>query len=352
MRPGQRAEPIDVARLMRQRSCGGSLSYATSTVLAMSLTSLLADPKSPLSRFLATELPDGKGFSAAFRAIRPPDADAVRPLVPEGTRVPWGTLGAAIDHRIRYALSDRGLPTGAVALGMDEAPGHAATTSARTAIVLAADELRDELTRLVGEERTAERSQPILLSATAEDRLCRVCYAMTWFEEVFRTGRLWPGTPLGDADGGLTLEHLLAAVPEYAVADLVAQVKLAEYPLAALRASVPPAAVHIGPTFEGSRDVGGADADAIVGTTLLEIKSTLTPSKHLARKDFCQLIGYALLDYQNRYSIERIALYLARFGKLYTWTVAEYLGLFGSQNSMETLRAGCQGLLTARPVAS
>jgi hypothetical protein len=297
---------------------------------------------------MAAEMPDGSGFSAAFRAVRPRDADALRPAVPGDTRVPWGTLGAAFDHRIRQAFCDRGLPSGAVLEGMDLASAYAASTAARAAIVRVAEDLRDELSRLVAEEGTADRSRPMLLAADAEDRLCRVCYAMAWFEEVFRTGRLWPGTPLGDADGSLTMELLLAAVPGYAVADLMAQVKLAEEPLAALRVATPPRDVHAGPVFEGSTDVGGADADLVVGRTLLEIKATLTPSKQLARKDFWQLVGYPLLDYHDRFGIDAVALYLARFGRLYVWTVAEYMDLFGCHVPIEELRERCAALLRQR----
>jgi hypothetical protein len=92
---------------------------------------------------------------------------------------------------------------------------------------------------------------------------------MTWFEEIYRTGRLWPGTPLGDADRNLNAPTLLAAVPGYAVSDMVAQVHLAADRLAALRAGSQPGQVQTGVVFEGSRDVGDADADMIIGDLLL-----------------------------------------------------------------------------------
>ena len=181
----------------------------------MSLTSLLDDSKSPLSQLLLSELPDVKAFSAAFRAVRPPDEIALRPVAPEGTRVQWGTLGAAIDHRVRQAFSDRGVPTGAVRQGMTDAVALASRTNKVGAIAETADDLTTELMRLVAQERTADRRRPILLAPDAEDRLCRVCYAMAWFEEVYRTKRLWQGTPLGDAGAGFNLEQMLAAIPSF-----------------------------------------------------------------------------------------------------------------------------------------
>ena len=39
------------------------------------------------------------------------------------------------------------------------------------------------------------------------------CVVAAWFEQVYRSRRLWPGTPLSDADETVTLDRLLAAVP-------------------------------------------------------------------------------------------------------------------------------------------
>lgn len=68
----------------------------------MSLTPELEDPKSPLSVFMAAECPEARSLAAAFRMVGPANGDGLVPAVPAGTRVPWGTLNAAIDHRLRY----------------------------------------------------------------------------------------------------------------------------------------------------------------------------------------------------------------------------------------------------------
>jgi hypothetical protein len=72
----------------------------------MSLTSQLNDPESLLSAFMAAQFPQVKEFSAVFRAVRPADGEALQPPVEAGTRVAWGTVNAAIDHRLRYAFAD------------------------------------------------------------------------------------------------------------------------------------------------------------------------------------------------------------------------------------------------------
>jgi hypothetical protein len=205
-----------------------------------------------------------------------------------------------------------------------------------SAIGLAAGGLRAALADLISQERPSDRARAIPLAARAEDRLLRICYAMAWFEEVYRTGRLWPGTPLGDADRSLTTSQLLAAVPAYAVADLQAQVHLAADPLAGLRAACQPAQVRPGPVFAGSRDVGGADADMIIGDLLLEVNASANAT--IKREDFYQVIGYVLLDYHDAYQIGRVGLYLARFGHLATWTMPECLALLGARRDLAELR--------------
>lgn len=267
----------------------------------MSLTSELKDAESPLAVFMKEQFPRVRELSAAFRAERPADGAGLRPPVADGTRVMWGTLNGAIDHRLRYAFSDsRALPD-TVLLGIAGAV-RAAGPAVGTAIRRAGDDLESVLGELIAAERPASQSRPLLLPAAAEARLARLCYAMTWFEEVYRSGRLWPGTPVGDAGPRFTVADLLAAVPAYAVEDLAAQ--------------------------------------AEVGDLLIDVKGTIAPSR-LGKHEFYQLLGYALLDYDDEYRIEGLGFYLSRFGRLITWPVDEYLALLGSSRSLAGLRNDC-----------
>jgi hypothetical protein len=315
-------------------------------VLTMSLTSELKDAESPLSAFMAAQFPQVKELSAALRAVRPDDAEALHPPVAAGTRVAWGTLNAAIDHRLRYAFSDgRALPE-TVERGIAWSFRIAAPGTG-PAFRRAGDDLGLLLGELIAAEQPASRSLPLVLPMAAEARFARLCYAMAWFEEVYRTGRLWPGTPLGDAGPGFTVKDLLAAVPADAVEDLVAQTEIASGALHKPRAACPPAQVHAGPDFAGSPDVGGADADLIVGGLLIDIKGTAAPSR-LRKPEFYQLLGYVLLDYDDEYRIDRLGFYLSRFGRLITWPLEEYLALLGSSRSLPMLRAACATALAVR----
>jgi hypothetical protein len=57
--------------------------------------------------------------------------------------------------------------------------------------------------------------------------------------------------------------------------------------------------------FTGSADIGGADADFILGGLLLDCKSTVTPYKP-GTAEIYQLAGYLLLDYDDQYGIRRV----------------------------------------------
>jgi hypothetical protein len=80
----------------------------------------------------------------------------------------------------------------------------------------------------------------------------------------------------------------------------------------------------LNPTFgEGSRLVGGADADLLIDDALIDIKTT--KSLKLNRDYFNQIIGYYILfkigGVDNALyvpKVERIGIYYSRYGELYT----------------------------------
>jgi hypothetical protein len=185
-----------------------------------------------------------------------------------------GTINAAIDHRLRYAFSDtRTLPDtverGIVGACLLAGPAIGA------ALRRAGHDLASLIDELIDTEQPECRARPLVLPAPAE-RGSPAC-AMRWrgLRRCTGTRRLWPGTPLGDAGPGLTVDDLLRAVPGYAVDDLMAQAELTAPTLGKARAACPPSKVHAGPDFAGSPDVEGADADLIVGDLLLDIKELL-----------------------------------------------------------------------------
>jgi hypothetical protein len=90
--------------------------------------------------------------------------------------------------------------------------------------------------------------------------------------------------------------------------------------------------------------VGGADSDLIVGDLLIDVQGTVAPSR-LGKQELFQLLGYALLDYDDEYGIRRLGFYLSRFGRLVTWPVEEYLALLGCPRTLAELRKMCADCL-------
>jgi hypothetical protein len=130
----------------------------------MSLTSSLDDRGSLVSQFMAAELPGLRELQAAYRARRPAAASALRAEPPEGVRPAWGTLGQAIDHRLRYAFADQDEPSSAVSAGMVLAAGGS-DRAVTAAIGLAAIGLRAALADLVSGDRPSVRAGVIPLAA-------------------------------------------------------------------------------------------------------------------------------------------------------------------------------------------
>ncbi len=76
----------------------------------------------------------------------------------------------------------------------------------------------------------------------------------------------------------------------------------------------------LNPTFEkGSGIVGGADADVVIGNTLIDIKTNR--DFKLERQDLNQVIGYCLLAILGKLDIQikNIGIYYARYG--YLWQI-------------------------------
>ena len=75
----------------------------------------------------------------------------------------------------------------------------------------------------------------------------------------------------------------------------------------------------LNPTFAGSAHVQGADADMILNTCLMEIKTTVKAQRK--GEWVYQLLGYVLLDYADQYGIQDVAIYMARQGVVLRWSL-------------------------------
>lgn len=78
----------------------------------------------------------------------------------------------------------------------------------------------------------------------------------------------------------------------------------------------------LNPTFDGSPYiVGGADADVILDSCLIDFKTTINAK--IEGRALYQLLGYSLLDFSNQYGIQRVGFYLPRQGRFITWQLED-----------------------------
>ncbi|GGV20001.1 hypothetical protein GCM10010260_70060 [Streptomyces filipinensis] len=316
-----------------------SRAWVTSTpqgvpLAALPLTGQLQYPRSPMSVFLARHLPRTERVVGSYlqrsRGLPP----AVQPM--DERRPDYAALGHTIDYRLRLGLGCG--PGGAVAAGVEllsaplpieGAPGP----RVRRALHTAGTQL---LARLQAHLEGAHR--------LGEEELTRLCHVAGFYEALYRNGVFSRRRNLlALADEHTMLDHLTAAVPAYVLEDIAEQMELAEQPFAGFR-RLPAEQRVCGPVFAGSGDLGGADADFIVGGLLIDCKATTRPHT-IHRSAVQQLAGYLLLDYDDAYGVDRVGLYLSRQGALITWSVGEFLDASGARAPLPRLRALLRGHL-------
>ena len=341
----------------------------------MSLASYIEDRKSPVSEFLRAQFTNERSFLASARK-------QVRQSITmrQDVAVRWDIIGMAFDYRLRYyfavtpyeelvaykgahlfteaqsepLLGDlayhwtgrRTDPieifdknTGKVIynylaernggwssidpnhklffkaheLGSMVANGEiAGSASAGAPLKLEFRDFFDSLSRITQDNSPVGRKLP----EDMEDELNRHCVVLALMEEAIRVSRV--SNVL--AKGRYVDARALIAIPKAHWIDDLRELSWRFYDEYGHLASRP---FVLNPTFDGSRHVGGADADLIVDGTLIDIKCT---SKNEIQADWLrQVLGYVLLDYSDRYRITGIGIYMARQGVLFQWDLEEAL---------------------------
>ena len=275
-------------------------------------------------------------------------------LPAEGRDANPGTVGTAADWLLRFLahpqpdmrLAFAGvmnctlggielLPAFAQVLDRIGIPRHLAAADLRSVSGTAGTETRDRFTG------------PVAGSVADPAVLLRACWAIALATEVFRGG---PAValrgPLRQFAGkrGLTGDHLLAMAPAAALAQLGRFRGVFETVL------LPHLARYqgqwaIGPGFTGSALIS-ADADLIAGGLLLDLKTSGRFS--LPVTDLFQVIGYALLDFNDEFGITELGIFSARYGHLATWEAGSLLrDLAGRDISLHDTRREFRSLLLA-----
>lgn len=187
---------------------------------------------------------------------------------------------------------------------------------------------------------------PVTGSDMDKDVLARGCWALALLTEAFRSLQAATMGPLSRFQRAtVTANDLLALVPPAGLDQLTQFQGVFETALIPRLASRP-GPWTLGPTFAGSTLIGGADGDLIAAGLLLDIKTTAKPS--LPVKDILQVIGYALLDFDDTYRLDSLGIFSARYGYLATWELPSLLSeLAGRQVDLAAVRDEFRALLLA-----
>ena len=108
----------------------------------------------------------------------------------------------------------------------------------------------------------------------------------------------------------------------------------------------------LNPKFDGSTDIGGADGDFIIDGCLWDIKTIIGQGARSI--DLYQILGYALLDYGDAYSIERVGLLFSRHGTHFSWPINELIAQASGRDDLELpdlrqeFRTICEGIREER----
>ncbi len=266
---------------------------------------------------------------AHLEPARAARANQLRPL-PDGR---WLDLDRPKHHDIDHATGP----------DIDHATGHAPAAGAAAGDHGVVGDLAARLVAYLVEHAPPGR---LATSRGAEAVLARACVVLTDWETAYRTGQL-PDHAAGlYTDPNVTVDALLAAVPDHQVAEHVELATRAHHTgLLTRLAPAPPARTGIaGPVFVQHWADGDlllpAHDDSAGGTVLLDVKTVIS-TRDPARvgRWLWQLLGYAWLDPTDRYRIRTVGLYLARHGVLIAWPVG-HLATTLLNSSGESARPG------------
>ena len=288
----------------------------------MSLTSEINNPKSPIGTFFRQRFPNTRAVvTECNQSLR--EAETIRPREPVDNHI--GTLGTAIDYRLRYyfaalpsqelrawsgaeRVSDKMLWDTAI---IDWSSLSLPWPSFRLPKELILDFFHS-LDAMLEDVQPAGRK----LNRDDESLLNRYCVVLALFEQCFRAMPR-PESPLFTADAS-SADDLLQIAPAHWIDDLCAMSELFYNQMGGRFTKD----AVLNPTLDVSAYiVGGADPDVILDSCLMDFKTTINAK--IESRGLYQILGYSLLDFSNQYGIERVGFYLPRQGQFFTWQLED-----------------------------
>jgi len=307
------------------------------------LTRALDDPRSPVRLFLEKRFPNLGDIQRRYRENAPALA------VPDNEANP-GTVGTACDWLLRYLVH----PQPDVHLAL---MGGAFIDQPGPGLAVAMFEMCETLGIPTGGTMPPAKASaptftgPIAGSTIEAELLARGCWALALLTEFYRAGPIAAASgPLGHLDADARPDLLALASP--AAIDQLTQLRRVFEEALLPRLATRHGTWALGPTFTGSALLN-ADADLIAAGLLLEVKTSQGPKRPdgtrraaLTKLDLLQLIGYALLDFDDDYQITELGIFVARYAYLATWPLAALLSeMAGQQVNLPATRDAFRQLL-------
>lgn len=278
------------------------------------LTAELDGKESPVRRFLDAR------FTSGLRDVqRRYRQEAPTLMVPSADRQEAnpGTVGTATDWLLRFMV----YPLPSLAL----AATGAALFGPRSCMMEVLLEIAESIgysPEAVLDVGTTEFAGPVVGNGADPVQLASVCWALALLTEMQRNPMAALEGPLGRFEGRrASADQLLGLASAAALGQLAAFREVFASTLLPQLGQRSGRWV-LGPTFAGSA-LMKADADLIAAGLLLELKTESKLSLGVAT--VFQVIGYALLDFDDAYHISSAGMFSARYGYLATWDIGALL---------------------------
>ena len=279
----------------------------------MSLTSLLEKKGTWVNQFFKDEFANLTDFTKREGGT----LKALPLKVPLGPHGKAPIVGTGFDYRLRLHLELTPKDSTVLNYGIEQMWMYAMGETGKNEW-----HVHDKLEFWADSTRALLREQPV----GDELAMARASVVLAWLDHGHRSGgKSWKWNDgmktiaLKDRDSTPTWEEYSASVDEEVARDVANLFQDAKE-----RQCLPAYGAIIGPEFAGTRVIGGADADLIIDHRLYDIKTTIYP-----RKDFPdhlrQLIGYALLDWDDKYALTDVGFYFSRQATYMSWPLSRLL---------------------------
>lgn len=278
----------------------------------MSLTGHLERSESPIRRWFEERFPETPGVvREANRQLRNGRSIC---LIPRPEEADASLVGTALDYLLRACLQ-------VTSIDQTAATKAARVLSRQPAIGTHAIEVEREAVVMIKRLDPGGRD----LTDPEWRELCVCCLALARFEQLFRS--VGPSAAIQEhlvdplrRVGGVA-DFVPLAFTEASIADLELLGRATWEDHRSWRDARP---LVLNPRFEQTSALGGADGDLIVGSRLIDLKST-SKTKIVSREVLWQLLGYVLADTDGEYGIREVGIAAPRWGSTIHWPVEDLM---------------------------